>query len=83
MRHTLAAVLCVVIPIAVLAADNGYKVTCDGGSLTDARAGIGIKIYIEATDVRFVKDKSGCPTARAFRDLGTCLPPRRNLLGGL
>jgi hypothetical protein len=39
MRHVLAAVLCIAIPIAMFASekDNGYKVTYDGGSLPGAR----------------------------------------------
>ncbi len=31
MRHVLAAVLCIALPLAMFAAENGYKVTYDGG----------------------------------------------------
>jgi CxxC motif-containing protein (DUF1111 family) len=56
MRHVLAAVLCIAIPLAMFAADTGYKVTYDGGSLPEAKAGAGMKIYIEANQVRLAKD---------------------------
>jgi hypothetical protein len=58
MKHVLAAVLCIAIPIAMFAAENGYKVTYDGGSLPDAKAGTGMKIYIESNQVRFAKDNA-------------------------
>ena len=43
MRHALAAILCIVMPIAMFAGDNSYKVTYDGGSLTDTKSGTGVK----------------------------------------
>jgi CxxC motif-containing protein (DUF1111 family) len=58
MKHVLAAVLCIAMPIAMFAAENGYKVTYDGGSLPDAKAGTGMKIYIETNQIRFAKDKA-------------------------
>jgi CxxC motif-containing protein (DUF1111 family) len=58
MRHVLAAVLCIAFPIAMFAAENGYKVTYDGGSLPDTKAGTGMKIYIESNQVRLAKDNT-------------------------
>ena len=58
MRHVLAAVLCIAFPIAMFAAENGYKVTYDGGSLPDTKAGSGMKIYIESNQVRLAKDNA-------------------------
>jgi CxxC motif-containing protein (DUF1111 family) len=65
MRHVLAAVLCIAIPIAMFASemfasakDNGYKVTYDGGSLPDTKAGVGMKIYIESSQVRLARDNA-------------------------
>ena len=37
---------------------NGYKVTYDGGSLPDTKAGVGMKIYIESDQVRLAKDNA-------------------------
>ena len=64
MKHVLAAVLCIAIPLAMFATDkdNGYKVTYDGGPLPDAKAGTGMKIYIEPSQVRFTKDKADVVT---------------------
>jgi len=58
MKHALALVLCIVIPVAMFAADNGYKVTYDGGSLPDTKSGTGMKLYIEPNQVRLVKDNA-------------------------
>lgn len=58
MKHTLAVILCVAIPVALFASDNSYKVTYDGGSLTDIKAGTGVKMYIEQDKIRIVRDKA-------------------------
>jgi hypothetical protein len=67
MKHVLAAILCIALPLAMFASDkdNGYKVTYDGGSLPDAKAGTGMKIYIESSQVRFTKDKADVVTIPA------------------
>ena len=58
MKPTLALVLCIALPLAMFAADNGYKVTYDGGSLPDTKSGTGMKLYIEPNQVRLVKDNA-------------------------
>jgi CxxC motif-containing protein (DUF1111 family) len=65
MRIVLAAVLSIVIPISVLAGDNGYKVTYDGGSLTDVKSGTGLKLYIEGNQARLTKDNAVVATSPA------------------
>jgi hypothetical protein len=64
MNKLLVIVLCVAMPLMVFAADNGYKVTYDGGSIPDAKAGNGMKLFIESTEVRLVGDKGGVLTAK-------------------
>jgi len=49
----------------MLAADAGYKVTYDGGSLTGPKAGAGLKLYIDSNQVRFLKDKTEVATIPA------------------
>jgi len=56
MRKLFALLFCVLLPIIVIAEDIGFKVTYDGGSLTDTKAGIGIKLYIEGDHIRFARD---------------------------
>ena len=53
----LAAALCFAIILALFAGDNGYNVKYDGGSL-HTKAGTGLKMYIDANQVRFVKGKT-------------------------
>lgn len=65
MKRMLAALLCSVIPTALLSGDNGYKVTYDGGPLPDVESGTGMKLYIEAHQIRLVQDKADVVTIPA------------------
>ena len=58
MKGLLSVLLCIAIPLLAFAGDNSYKVTYDGGSLPDLKAGTGVKLYIEGNQVRLVKDKT-------------------------
>jgi hypothetical protein len=58
MNRLLALVLCLAVPFAVCAGDNSYKVTYDGGSLSDAKAGTGMQLFIESGQIRLMKDKA-------------------------
>jgi len=57
VKKLLAIALCVIIPCSLLAGDNAYKVTYDGGSLSDQKAGTVMKLFIESTQIRLVRDK--------------------------
>ena len=57
MNKFLAIVLCFAMPLTVFAGDNSYKVTYDGGSIADAKAGTGMKLFIDSNQVRLVRDK--------------------------
>jgi hypothetical protein len=57
MKRLLAAVLCIVLPIAIFAADNGYKIAYDGGSVPDIKTGTDAKLYFDSNQIRLVKDK--------------------------
>jgi hypothetical protein len=67
MKCIFAVVLCIAVPIAVFAADAqpNYKVTYDGGSLPDTKAGTGLKLYIDSNQVRFVRNKTEVATIPA------------------
>jgi CxxC motif-containing protein (DUF1111 family) len=65
MNKLLVVVLCFAIPLAVLAGDNGYKVVYDGGSIPDRKAGTDMKLFIDANQVRLVKDKTDVITIPA------------------
>lgn len=57
MKKLLAMILCCAIPITAFAGDNSYKVTYDGGSIQDVKAGTGMKLFIDPNQIRLVKDK--------------------------
>ncbi len=65
MKKTFAMTLCILVPVAVFAADNNYKVTYDGGSVPEIKAGTGLKLYIEPSQIRLVKDKADVVTIPA------------------
>lgn len=65
MKKLLAVVLCFAMPVAVFAGGNSYKVTYDGGSIPDQKAGTGMKLFIEANQIRLVKDKGEVVTIPA------------------
>jgi len=56
MKRAIATLLCVVLPVVVLANDNAYHVIYDGGSLAETKSGTGLKMYIDANQVRFMRD---------------------------
>src|SRR5690349_996788 len=60
MNRFLALFLSLVIPYSLLAADaqSGYKVTYDGGSLTDTKAGAGLKLQISQTAIVFHQNQT-------------------------
>jgi len=57
MRQLLAMFLCIALPIVMCAADNSYKITYDGGSVSDLKTGTDLRLYVDANQIRFVKDK--------------------------
>jgi CxxC motif-containing protein (DUF1111 family) len=61
----LVFVLCFALPLTVFAGDNSYKVTYDGGSIPDTKAGTGMKLFIDANQVRLVEDKGEIVTIPA------------------
>lgn len=58
MKRILAVALCVSISSTIFAGDNGFKVDYDGGSLPDQKAGTGMKMYIDAGQIRIMRDKT-------------------------
>jgi hypothetical protein len=65
MKKLLVFLLCLTIPLTVLAGENSYKVTYDGGSVPDTKSGTGMKLFIESNQVRLVKDKTDVITIPA------------------
>ena len=57
MKRVLAIVLCAVIP-GVMLADNGYKVAYDGGSVADLKAGTGMRLSFNSTEIHLFKNKT-------------------------
>jgi len=60
MKRLLAVFLCVAVSSTAFAASEptSYKVVYDGGSHTDLKPGTGLKLYLEESKIRFVKDKA-------------------------
>ena len=56
MKQLLAVFLSLAIPISVTAAQSGYHVTYDGGSLADLKSGTGVHLAITQDKILFTKD---------------------------
>jgi CxxC motif-containing protein (DUF1111 family) len=65
MKHLVAILLCIAVPLMAFAGDNSYKVTYDGGSLPDLKTGTEVKLLIEPNQVRLVRDKTDITTIPA------------------
>ena len=67
VRFVFALLLCFAIPVTTFASDatNGYKVTYDGGSLPDTKVGTGMKLVIDSSAIKFLKDKQEVVTVPA------------------
>jgi hypothetical protein len=59
MYRLIALLLTLTLPYSLMAADaqNGYKVTYDGGSLPDTKSGTGLKLKIGQEKIIFVQDQ--------------------------
>src|ERR1700744_4929277 len=58
MSRCIALLLCGVLPGALLAADDGYKVMYDGGSLSGVKSGSELRLFIEPNRIRFTSKKA-------------------------
>jgi len=55
MKIWIAVILCITIPIVVLASDGSYKVTFDGGSVQDGTPGVEAKLFIDGDQIRLAQ----------------------------
>ena len=58
MSKFIALLMCLVFPMSAFAGDNGYKIAYDGGSIQNAKAGTDMKLYIDGSNIRIMKDKT-------------------------
>jgi hypothetical protein len=68
-RAPIVMMLCCTLPTAALAAEAqvGYQVTYSGGSLPDVKGGEGLKLYLEAADVRLARKGHDVIASRPLR----------------
>jgi hypothetical protein len=58
MKKLLALMLCVLFPLCSVAGENGYRIDYDGGSIQNAKAGTTMKLVLDGSNVRILKDKA-------------------------
>ncbi|WP_348262327.1 hypothetical protein P8935_21335 [Telmatobacter sp. DSM 110680] len=58
MKRIIAVLMCALFPLTAFAGDNGYKIAYDGGSIQNAKAGTGMKLFIDGSNIRIMKDKT-------------------------
>jgi hypothetical protein len=57
--------LSILVPMSVFAADSGYKLAYDGGSIPDIKTGTSVKLHIDSNQIRIMKDKTEVVTIPA------------------
>ena len=55
LKQILAITLSILLPIAMVAADSGYKVSYDGGSVPDIKTGTDLRLHIESNQLRLTR----------------------------
>jgi hypothetical protein len=65
MKTLLAVLLSALLPVVGLAAESGYKVVYDGGSIPDTKTGSDLRLFIDSNQIRFTKDKKDLITIPA------------------
>jgi CxxC motif-containing protein (DUF1111 family) len=58
LKITIVTILCCALASASSAANDGYKVVYDGGSIPDMKPGSGMKLHIEQAQIRLNTDKA-------------------------
>jgi hypothetical protein len=58
MKKALAVILCVLMPFLAFAGDNSYKISYDGGSIPDVKAGTSMKLVMDNGKIRIFHDKT-------------------------
>jgi hypothetical protein len=64
MKHLLATVLCVLLPLTALGSESGYKVSYDGGSVSE-KVGTPVYLYVGPNQIRLVKNEEVLATIPA------------------
>lgn len=65
MKALIAAALCLLMPVAAVAGDTSYKVSYDGGSIPDTKAGTSARLFIEENQIRLMDGKKELATIPA------------------
>ena len=62
MKKTFAMILCVLMPVTVIAADNSFKVKYDGGSVPNIKTGTDLRLFIDTNQLRLTSSKTDAIT---------------------
>lgn len=57
MRKLVCMLLCIMVPSIAFAGDNGFKIVYDGGSLPNLKAGAGMSLSMDGTNIRIHSGK--------------------------
>lgn len=65
LRRVLTLALCLCFPLSICAANGGYKVKYDGGSITDVKTGAGLRLEITQKEIHLFDGKNMVQTIPA------------------
>jgi hypothetical protein len=57
MKRFIALFLCLLVPTAMFASENAYKVVYDGGSLASVKSGASMKLMLGEKEIHLLRDK--------------------------
>lgn len=64
-KRLLVVALCFCFPLSIRAANEGYKVKYDGGSIADVKTGVGLRLEIAQNEIRLLDGKNMVQTIPA------------------
>ena len=58
MKVFIALVLCFAMTLPAVASEGAYKLTYDGGSISNLKTGTGMKLYLDQNQIRITRDEA-------------------------
>ncbi len=65
MNRFIALLLCISFPACAFAAENSYKIAYDGGSISNVKAGTGMKLVLDGSNIKIMDKKAEVATIPA------------------
>jgi CxxC motif-containing protein (DUF1111 family) len=58
MKTIVVLILCVALPLALMASEGGFKISYDGGSVANVKTGATLRLSLDGNTIRFLNGKT-------------------------